>query len=265
MPKKRTLTMVELKSLLFARFNAEQSKQAKLQARLQLELHNEVQEEKPEAIAIKNKLTDWISDILARRLKRNRRTTPLLSSRDFIRFVPLVINEIAKAEGDELEAEERKMFEKFIKAISENIFEMVVHAMVPPCNNPYEEYWRWVTTVLNLAAERGILPTKLLALEEATDEITRRMFTKKQFVVLSKKAMNKLVDADVLKKFIVQTMLDMQTVRRLLSDDLEKERRELEQELEAELMPQLREAVEKAKVVINVWLGEEVKRIYAAA
>ncbi|MBI2035201.1 MAG: hypothetical protein HYT12_00775 [Candidatus Liptonbacteria bacterium] len=258
MPKKQTLAVAELKSLLLARFNAGQSKQAKLQARLQQELGNEVQEEKPEAIAIKNKFADWISDVLARRLKQNRRTTPLLSSRDFVKFVPSMIDEIAKIEGGELEAEERKMFEKFMKAMFENIFEMV-HAMVPPRKNPYEEYWRWTTTVLDLAAERGILPTELLALENATDEITRRMFTKKQFVALSKKAVNKLMDADMLKKIIVQPMLDM------VAEGDEKERRELEQELETELMPQLRETVEKSKVVINAWLGEEVERIYAAA
>lgn len=259
MPKKQTLAVAELKSLLIARFNAEQSKQVKLQARLQRELGNEVQEEKPEAIAIKNKFADWISDVLARRLKQNRRTTPLLSFRDFVRFVPSMINEIAKAEGDEFDAEERKMFEKFMKAIFENIFEMV-HAMVPPRKNPYEEYWRWATTVLDLAAERGILPTELFTLEGATDEITRRMFTKKQFVALSKRAVNKFVDADVLKKIIVQPMLDM------VADEAdEEERRELEQELEAEVMPQLRETVEKTKVVINTFLGEEVERIYAAA
>ena len=258
MPKRQTLTVAELKSLLLARFNAEQSKQAKLQTRFQQELGNEVREEKPEAIAIKNKFTDWISDVLARRLRQNRRTTPLLSSRDFVKFVPSMINEIEGIEGDEFGDEERKMFKKFMKAMFENVFE-TVHAMVPPRKNPYEEYWRWATTVLDLAAERGILPTELLALENATDEITRRMFTKKQFVALSKKAVNKFTDADVLKKIIVQPMLDM------VAEGDEEERRELEQELETELMPQLRETVKKSKVVINAWLDEEVERIYAAA
>ena len=259
MPKKPTLTVAELKSLLLAHFNAERSKQVKLDARLQQELGNKGEEKKPEASAIENKFADWISDILARRLKRNRRTTPLLSSRDFVKFVPSIINEIAKVEDGELEAEERKMFEKFMKAMFENILEMV-HAMVPPRKNPYEEYWRWATTVLDLATERGILPTELLALENATDEITRRMFTEKQFVALSKKAVNKFMDADVLKKIIVQPMLDM-----IGTEADEEERRELEQELETELMPQLREIVEKSKMVINSWLGEEVERIYAAA
>lgn len=258
MPKKHALTATELKSLLMVRFNSEQSKQTKLQARLQRELGNEVQEKKPEVIAIENKFADWISDMLARRLKQNRRTTPLLSSRDFVRFVPSMINEIAKVENDELEAEDRKMLEKFMKAMFGKIFEMV-HAMVPPRKNPYEEYWRWVTTVLDLASERGILPTELLALESATDEITRRMFTKKQFVAISRRGVNKFVDADVLKKMFVQPMLDM------VAGADEEERRELEQEIEAEVMPKLRELVEKSKVFLNNWIGEEVERIYVVA
>lgn len=259
MNKKLILTVAELKSLLIAHFNAEKLKQAKLQARLQRELGNEVQEKKPEVIAAENKFADWMSDVLACRLKRNRRTTPLISSRDFVRFVPSIVNEIAKIEGDELEAEERKMLEKFMRVIFENIVEMV-HAMVPPRKSPYEEYWRWATTVLNLAAERGILPTELLALEGASDEITRRMFTRKQFIALSKRAVNKFIDADALKKIMVQLMLDM-----VAAEADEEERRELEQELEAEVMPQLRETVEKIKVVVNTWLGEEVERIFAAA
>lgn len=257
MPKKQTLTVAELKSLLFARFNVEQSMKVELQARLQQALGKETQEEKPETIAIRNKFANWISEVLARRLKRNRRTTPLLSSRDFVRFVPSMISEIEKMEGVELDVESRKMFEKFMKSMFEGIFEMV-HSMVPPRKDPYEEYWRWAMTVLDLAAERGIPPTELLALEEAADEIVRRMFTKKQFVTRSKKALNKFTDADVLKKIIVQPMLDM------VAEGDEEERHELEQELEAEIMPQLHETTEKYKVVINAWLGEEVERIYKA-
>lgn len=258
MPKKQTLTVAELKSLVLARFSAEQNKQAKLQTRIQQELGGKVQKEKLEIVAIKNKLTDWISDVLTHRLKQNRRTTPLLSSQDFVRFTPSIINEIVKAEGSELDAKSRKMFEKFMKATFENVFEMV-HAMVPPRKNPYEEYWRWATTVLNLATERGILPTELLALEEMTDEITRRMFSKKQFVALSKKAMNKFRDADVLKKVFFQPMFDM------IAEGDEEERRELEQKFEAKLMPQLRETIKKSEVIFSTWLSEEIERIYAAA
>lgn len=255
MSKEQTLTVAELKSLILAGFNADHIRQAKLQARLQQELGNKIQEEDPKTIAINNKLMDEICSILARRLKQNRRTTPLLSPRDIVKFASLMINEIVETEGEELKVEDRKKLDKYIKGVFENILDMV-HPIVPSRKNSYDEYWRWITTVLNLAAERGILSTELLALEEATDEITRRMFTKKQLIALFKRAENKSMDADALKKIIINPMLDV------FAEGDEEELRELGQALEAKLMPQLRETVEKSKVIIGIWLGEEVERIY---
>ncbi len=258
MPNKQTVTVEELKLLLLARFNASQSKQAALQARLQEVLGSETQEEKPEAIAVKTKLASLLSDALARRLKSNRRTGPLLSSQDFVRFIPFIIIEIEKVQGAEFAAESRELCEKFMKSMFEGVSEMV-HSMVSPRKNPYDEYWRWTLIVLDLAAERSVPPSELLALEEATDEIMRRMFTKRQFVALSKKTMNKFMDVDVLKKIIIQPVLDM-----VVAGDTE-ECRALKQELEAELMPQIYEVIEKLKVAVSSWLGEEVGRIYKAA
>lgn len=253
MTKKKTVTVAEIKSLLIARFNAEQGRQKKIQMKLQRDLGSEIQEERPEVVMIRNKFADKISDIIARRLKQNRRTIPLISSQDFIRFIPSIINEIM---GNELESEERKMFGKFMEAMFENIFEMV-HVMVPPNKNLYDEYWRWITTVIDLATERDIIPTELFALEEMTDEITRRMFTRKQFITLSKKAVNKFMDVDALKKIIIQPMLDM------VSTEADNEERcELEQKFESELMPQLHDRINKIKVVVNTFLGKEVERIY---
>jgi len=258
MPNEQILTVAELKSLLVARFKVERATQAKLQERLRQALGNEVQEEKPEITAVRNKFVDSLLDVLARRLKSNWCTAPLLSYQDFVEFVPSLIDEITKAEGVELEAENRKKLEKVLKAMFENVCELV-HTRVLPGKNLYDEYWRWIMIVLDLAAECGILPTELLALEDAADEISRRMFTKEQFVTLTNKANHLLMDADVMKKLILQPILDM------LSEGDEGERRELEQELGAEIMPLVREIAEKSKAVINIWLGEEVERIYGAA
>lgn len=257
MPEKQTLSVTELRSLIRARFKADQERQEELRRRINKELGNETQAEKPEEIAIADMFANRMCDVLARRLKQNQHTTPLLSSRDFTNLVPLIINEATKVEGNELEAKDRKMYEQFINSLLENIIEMM-HAMVPPRKNPYEEYWRWTTTVLDLAAERNILPTELLALEDANDEIMRRLFTKRQFIALSKQRVSKFVNADVLKKLIFQPILDI-----LSAESDEEELHEIEQALETELMPQLREMTEKTKMVVNAWRREEIERIYA--
>ena len=260
MPKKKTLTEAQLKVLLIARFNAEKISQRKLQVRLQQELGNEVQEEDPIAIAIERKITDWISGVLARRLKRNQHATPLLSSQDFAHIAPSLVKEIADIEDDELNPEERKMLEDFSIKMFKNILEMMVYAMVPPRFDPYDEYWRWVSTVHDIAAERKIQPTELFTLEGTTDEITRRMFSKKQFISLSKRAIKKFADPKVLMEIFLRPILDM-----FAPQANEDEQLVFERQLKAEIMPKLRDTVEKSKVIINTFLDEEAKRIYAVS
>ncbi|MEK7512402.1 MAG: hypothetical protein AAB575_05330 [Patescibacteria group bacterium] len=255
---KKGITTAELKLLLAAHFEAELRRQAKLADRLNQELGKEVQPEAMELIVIRKSFVDLSSDLLARRLMQKRRTTPLISSRDIIRFSIPIINEMIKDIGGELNIEERKMVSSFIKTAFDSLSNMI-HPLALTRGNPYDERWRLVKTVLKLAEERGVLPTELFTSEETADEITRRMFTKKQFLSRFKKAMSVFTDADVMREKILQPMLEM------MVGDNEEDRRELEQELGAKIMPQLREIIEKWKVVINTWLGEEVKRIYIRA
>lgn len=257
--KQTTLTEKELELLLITRFKTERSKRMRLHLLVQRELGDEVREEPPELIALEDKCVVSICEVLARRLKQNRRTTSLFSSRDYGRLAPSMMNELLKIEGRELETEERKVLENYMKVIFENLSEMM-KGVVLPGKNIYDEYWRWTAIVLDLASERGISPTDLLALEGPTDEITRRLFTKEQFIVLSTKVIDRSTDAARLKKAVLEPMFDLAATR---LD--QRERRELRNELEKVFYPKLCERLAKTKeVLIKVWLGEEVKRIYGA-
>ncbi len=252
MPKRQALTVPELKSLLLARFHADQRKQMKLQALLHQALGNNAPEN-PLATTINSKLADWIFDILARRLKRNRRSTPLLSSRDFVRFVPSILLEIERTTGMSLDVESSEMFKKYMKSMFDGIFESMQGAVLSSVDP--EEYRRWITIILNLASERGVTPVELFSTDEAVDEMTRRVYTKRQFTTVSKRATSRLTSADFLKKIIFQPILDM------VEGD-EEYRRALTQELEVKLMPHLHKVMEKCKAVIDIWNAEEIKRIY---
>src|SRR3989344_1692876 len=207
MTKKQILTVAELKSLFVARFKADQIKQTKLTARVQQALGNEVQEKRSEAIVIEDKLISLASGILARRLKYNRRSTPLISSRDVIRLAPCMIDEIEKVEGEKLDARSRKILEKSMRSMLRG-FSRMMDSFTPPSKDPYEEYWRWIMTVLTLATERGVSPTALFGLEETADEIVRRIYTEKQFITLYKRMMNKSLNVEVLKEIIVGPIID---------------------------------------------------------
>lgn len=277
MPKKQGITVADLKSLLVARFKAEQTKRYmldvriaqelgaeqtkryKLDVRIELELGDEVREEKPEDVSIMNKFIDLISSTIACRLKKNQRTIPLLSPQDLIEITPLMIAEITKNNSDEFEAEDCKKFEKFMKTVFESISTMVNQQPMPPHKDPYERYWHWVTIVLNLATECGMQPIELLSSESATDEITRRMFTKDEFVFLSEQSLEKLMDFDALKKTVIRPLLDM-----LTNDLTDEERREIEKEFETTNMPELHQCVETIQLAAKAILNEEIMRIYQA-
>jgi hypothetical protein len=253
--KKKAITAEELKALLLARFDAERVHAAKLRVRFQQALGGEAQEEGPEVVAVTKKIMDSVSGVVAHRLKSNRNSTPLLSPRDLIKVASMLVEDIERIDCCELEAEKRKTIEKFIHTMLNNIIDLA-DGMVLPGKDPYDEYWRWVSAVLGLAAERGVVPTELFVLEEATDEIKRRLFSKEEFLILSKNALNKFMDVDAVKKIFITPMLDM------LAGDNEQMRDKIKRELEAEAMPRLREAVEKCAAITNAWINEEALRIY---
>ena len=258
MPTTPTLTVAELKSLLFANYLAQRSKSIKLNARIQQELGNKVVEEKPEMTAMLSKFAEQIFDVVAGRLARNQHTTPLFSSEDLVRFIPSMVDDCMRIDGVNLEMKERQMLESSLKESFESIVEMAGGLALPDMNR-YQSYWRWVQVLYDLATERGVPPIELLALQEASDEITRRMLTKEQFVTLGKKMMsNKLMDVETIKKSIIQSDIDM------LMDGDEEGLREIEQDFEKLVMPQLREMVAKMKALANTMLDEEVVRIYGA-
>lgn len=260
MTKTQTLDVDELKALFLANFKTAQVEQRGLRARIQQALGDFVPEEKPEVAAVMNKMVEEIFSVIARRLKDNRRDEPLVSPCDFVQFVPSLLDYVASGQSDKLEAKEREMLEKFLKTVFENTFEMVHHGVIgAPGKNSYDEHWRWVEIVLNLAVEHNMVPTELLAFQWARDEITRQMFIQEQFVAIYEKSMVKFMDVDTLKKAYLQPILDM------LAEGDEEERAELERDLETEVMPQFRERFAKIATVMKAWYKEQVSRIYSAS
>lgn len=252
------LTVGELSVLLRARCDADRDRQAKFTARLNQEFGLVTQEMDSKSVTIVNKTMDRLSEIVARRLKEDRRTTPLLSASDLAQFIPQFIDELGSDEERESYSKERGLMEAFASAMFENLIE-AYNAVMAPGKDPYDENRRWVVTVLGISVERDVQPTTLLVTQEGNDEIVRRMFTREQFAVQSARLMNKFADPDTVKKVMLQPMLNA------MAGVDEEERREMEQELEEVVMPQMRIYADKIKVIVDVWIDDEVKRIYGAA
>jgi hypothetical protein len=256
MLNKQTLTEAQLKSLILVRFNMQKANQVKLSTRIEQELGDEFQAEDPAETVIKNDFLNLISGLLACRLLRNNLTEPLITPEDYNQIEHWILTEVSKLTGAEPTNKERESCKKYLVSMFENITEMV-HEIVPPNTNRYEEYWKWVTTALDVASERGVLPEGLFELEGVSDEITRRMYSKEQYINISKRTQAKMLDFDTFKKNMFMPMIDLYA-----DDATEEERRELEDDFDVELKPQILKRFEKMEAIFNTFLNEEVARIY---
>lgn len=254
MSKKRSLTVAELKSLFSAYFKISQIKQAEFLTRLERELGEKVPSvENPKVTAIKEKLLELMVDLLARRLKRNRRSVPLISSRDAVRLTHEMMDAIEEMSGEKIGAEIRKVIEGCIGSLIENILEMMC-PMISSNEDVYNRNWKVATAISDLAEDRGVAPVELVGLEGVLDEVTRRTYTREEFVDLSRKIASAYTDVDKLNATYIKPLLD--------AFPLDEEMRH---ELEGEMRSNLIEQVEKTKGLISSWLEEETNRIYAAA
>lgn len=256
MPQKKIWTVEELRSLILVYIKVKFSKYLKLQACLNKQISGDEQGDKLD-FSINDKFVEYISNIIARRLIRNRYTTPLLSPRDSNGFFRLIIHLFSEIEAHKFEPYELKMLKKTVEFEFE-VASDVVHIIVRPNRSSYKEYWRFIEIVLELATERNIPPTTLLTLEDATDQITRRMFTRKQFIAAEKRVVNKFTDINVVRKLLVLPLADIMV-------EMGREHHELERDIEKELIPLLRKSSKESRATFNTWLNGEVERIYTTA
>jgi len=275
--KKRNLSAKEIKSLLMAKNDVQMSIQKTLNKKIGEAVRQEMQlEESPERVAIRNGFTDQVLELIANRLSENQQDTPLCSSSDLLLLTSAVINMVETEQGYELDADERRLIERLTENLFKSMLEMI-QRMVPGTNdmNPYVEYWRWIDAVLDLSAERGVPATEIVLTQSYSDEITRRLCPKEQFLAKNNKDILDKFSAEKLKESILFPILNaMIDIGEDDEDDEDREdreereereeiRQEMEEELEKEVMPQVRLFVEAAKNVIKAWIDDEIERIYA--
>jgi len=258
MSRGKILAESELKLLVAARFIADHRDQKKLSELIKRELGQEAEKEDPNMIAVNAWIFDKISGIVAQHLSQNQHTVPLLSSEDIVPFIPFAVDELMSGKSSKLDPETRKIGERFMTVGLQNILAMAL--AVPPGSDPYDEYWRWINAVLDLAEKNSVWPLAFLELKNATDQVTRSMYEREQFITTTRARMSKLVDADAVKQAILQPMFD------LIGEQFgEEERLEAEKEAETLFMPQIRTMIERTKTIVDAWLNEEADRIYPAA
>ena len=135
---------------------------------------------KIENLLLEPKIVHWFFELVARRLLDNDRSKPLISNDDLTGLLIYLNN--GQPIGLEDEAEAAIFLEELRKRVSAFMQEAGNHL---PGQNPYEEYWRWVTTIRFIANEEGVDlaggydEVKLIKLY---DKVVRHLYSKDQFL-----------------------------------------------------------------------------------
>lgn len=259
MSVRETLSVEEIKAILTAHSCFQTSNQVRLNVRIN-EIFGGTQPEKSRAVDdLELQIHDTMHGLIARRLKINRRTIPLIAPRDFKRVGALVVDALTNSDPSST-PEEREFAEKLVSQVLSNAIQQL--SVFGRGRDPYEEYWRWIDVVVALAAEEKITPTQLfimgVASEKVHDELIRRLYSREEFCSRASDSAKVFTDPEILKKIFLQPLLEI-----ISKECDEEELQEVKLELENKFPPpDLRVKLDQAKRVIEAYISEEVTRIW---
>ncbi len=255
---RKTLSVDAIKELLAAHLKMVESRGTRFNDRIRAKLGMLPKKKERGEAAFTAGVTEMIVDTMAKRLKRNRRSVPILSAKDFERMVPWMIDQVNAAKDESgMDPEDRAYVTKLMKAALTGLFKEVYARAIS--ENSYDEYWRWIVSVLALAREWNVPAVVVTASRTGCDEVTRRTYTRKQFVANSKRAINRQMKPSRIESSVIAPMLDVAT------DGDAFVRQEFGHALRTELKPMLRETLCKSNQLTAEWLAEEADRIYGPA
>jgi hypothetical protein len=245
--KKSAITIGRLAEMLSIRFRTELKWRLRIERRLAAEMgieNIENKENSPVAIAIDDAVNGYVSKLMARRLKRNDRSVPLLVSADLDGAKKSVLAAIEAVNGP-LQTKDREEYTRLLETTA-GLYVKGIFQMVPSDQNPYDVIWRWIAIVENMCAEHSDM-SLLAIVEVGNDEIVRRMYPKEVYVFLLLKMLEVISNVEAMLHVLLDTKEDSQ----------------LAKQLEA-LMPMIRQQVANAKQIAIGWIMEEADRIYGA-
>lgn len=245
-----------LKAILVSSYEAERMEGEKLALNIRQELgeEDETKTKTQREIDLEKTLVEMVTDMVAKRLKKNDRSVALFSSADIDQIASVLT---ANIEGDlDFDTVERMQFESFAKAALKNIYESARLSWERPGKDMYDSYWDWLEAILDIADERGIEATEVLSSQEASDEVVRRLRSREEFLAAGKRYQD-LFSANMLKDLYLEPLLAL-----VGEENNEEFRKEIEKEIEEEVMPELREHAEKAKAIMGAYFQSEAARIY---
>jgi len=254
--KHKKPSVEELHLLLWAANCADQKRADAISAETCVALGQNPPEKPPATLAMEKNFAKNLTLLVAQRLWRNRRSVPMISRRDVRKMGADIIEQIIASDADlrSLDAEDKALLRSTFKAVVGNLTD-VAAASLPGGKNAYTAAWKWVRTAMRMTEEFGVTPDQLMGTEQLRDELTRRAYTRKRFVAERMRLGKAIMDADKLIGAISGPIL------RMAGEDKEL-RALMETQIEKELKPKIKIAVEKVQEILSQKITEETERIY---
>lgn len=203
--KKSLITEDELKMLLVAIFHDDELKFDKMHRALELKQSGDQIVLRSDGVIIRRKIIDLLCGVVAKRLKKNRRSVKLFSLRDYNKLFQQIENICVFYALSEFEHLTVTEWEKF----KENVFHYFMNTIFEIVSNreddPYGEYWRIVEFIVDSAAKEGGSLTGYLSSGMSTDKIVRYFFSRRQYLAIWEEKIANLTDIDLVPKALVQS------------------------------------------------------------
>lgn len=195
--------------------------------------------------------------LMANRLLTGNSDTPVLTGEDFLVLMPPIVNSIQK-NGEPIEPEVYGLLELMIKNVFDNLLNVLKGALRDG-ESYFDSNWRLVNTILDLARKQGLSPTEYLGLADSMDEITRAYQTREEYVKAARVATAMVSDPEFWKKTLLMPIIEGLTQ---MADLDEADLASVNEQVEAEIMPGIREMCDKATYAMGKYYAQEADRIY---
>jgi sulfur relay (sulfurtransferase) DsrC/TusE family protein len=189
-----------------------------------------------------------LTKLLADRLLANDHTVELITQADFVVILRQALEVAMANELAEFDAEDCEELGPFIEAHAQAAW-LVAEAALRQDDNPYEELWRRVAIVRELAAQYNISPAELTLVPEYQDEIARR--------ATSPNRLRKLVTA------FTQPYLSGDMLRATMAG-LPAEVRPSNEEV-AEMLAKNQGLRDRHRAIIETWLEHTIARVWSSS
>lgn len=244
----QNLKVETIKAILLAKFLSDSERSDRVVRMIQEEMNIPVVATSILDMELKINVIKKMAAIISERLVAGDRAVPILSIEDFDELFSNYID--AKVAGEtDIDEENRIEMSRVAMASLRNTFNYFVE-QANGGKDPYDEYWRVVNVVKNLANDEMLDPGKPLT-EELYDEVIRRLLTREQYIAQFDRLSASATDPDEMVSRLIEPVM------KEMGDDPNLP--EILEEMKNELRPQLMALASIGRKVMI----DEVDRLYA--